>query len=68
MYKVPLAVKNILLNCDSFRLTRPKYDETSKLKDLLKNTKADNTKFSKKNFFIKVWFNQPFHKNQTKPN
>ena len=51
--KVPLSAKHILLNCDSFRQNRPKYYQTSNLKDLFKITKPEDILNLKKN-------NQPF--------
>ena len=39
MCQALLIVKHIILNCNSFRQTCPKYYQTSNLKDLFKNTK-----------------------------
>ena len=69
--EVSLIVKYILLNCDSFRQTHPKYYPTSNLKDLFKGTKLEDTlsfpkeknkkTFSSKshqiNLFTKIWPN-----------
>ena len=54
--KVLLTVKLILLNCNSFRQTRPKYNQTSTLKDFFKNTKPEDilSFLFKKNLFIKI--------------
>ena len=37
----PLTLKDILINCNMFRQIRPKYYQTSNLKDLFKNTKPE---------------------------
>ena len=49
------SVKHILLNCDSFRQTHPKYNLTSNLKDLFKNTEPKELSFlNETNLFIKI--------------
>ena len=56
MNKVPLTVKHILINCDKFRQIRPKYYQTSNLKDLFKNTKPEEilSFLIETNLFIKI--------------
>ena len=51
-----LTVKYILLNCNSFRHTHPKYYQTISLKDLFKNTKPEDIlSFLKETYlFIKI--------------
>ena len=39
--KVPLTVKHILINCDSFSQICPKHYQTNNLKDLFKNSKPE---------------------------
>ena len=61
MRKVLPRIKHILLNSEIFRLTHPKYYQTSNTKDLFKNTKLDDILSFLKNILIKIWRNQTFY-------
>ena len=54
--KVPLTIKRILINCDSFSQIRPKHYQTNNLKNLFKNSKLEEILgFLKEiNLFIKI--------------
>ena len=56
MCKIPLTVKHILINCDSFRQICPKHYQKNNLKNLFKNSKPEEIlSFLKEiNLFIKI--------------
>ena len=65
--KVPLSVKHILINCDSFSQIRPKHYQTNNLKNLLKNSKPEEIlSFLKAiNLYIKIMRKLPQLLHQT---